>query len=49
MGLRPKVDQTGVIPWQWGYVKLRGSQHSKDLRVDEITNEGLIVGKGLRG
>ncbi len=30
-------------------VKLRGSQHSKELRLYEITNEGLVIGKGLRG
>lgn len=30
-------------------VKLRGSQHSKELRLYEITNEGLIIGVGLKG
>lgn len=30
-------------------VKLRGSQHSKELRLYEITNEGLVIGKGLKG
>jgi circadian clock protein KaiC len=30
-------------------VKLRGSQHSKDLRLYEITNDGLVIGGGLRG
>jgi circadian clock protein KaiC len=32
-----------------GIVKLRGSQHSKELRLYEITNEGLIIGTALRG
>jgi circadian clock protein KaiC len=30
-------------------VKLRGSQHSKELRLYEITNQGLIIGTGLTG
>ncbi len=30
-------------------VKLRGSQHSKELRLYEIMNEGLVIGKGLQG
>jgi circadian clock protein KaiC len=30
-------------------VKMRGSQHSKDLRAYEITERGLVVGEPLRG
>ena len=30
-------------------VKLRGSQHDKDLRLFEITNKGIVIGNGLPG
>jgi len=32
-----------------GVVKVRGSEHSKDLRAFEITHEGIVMGEGLGG
>jgi len=30
-------------------VKVRGSEHSKDIRLFEITGEGIIIGEALSG
>jgi circadian clock protein KaiC len=32
-----------------GIVKLRGSQHSKELRLYEITDDGVVIGSELKG
>jgi circadian clock protein KaiC len=47
--LQRYIELEGQLKRMMGVVKLRGSQHSKDLTLYEITNEGLIMGTGLRG
>ncbi len=47
--LQRYVELDGQLKRLIGIVKLRGSQHSKELRLYEITNEGLVIGAGLRG
>lgn len=43
------IELEGQLKRLMAIVKLRGSQHSKELRLYEITNEGLVVGNGLQG
>jgi DNA-binding CsgD family transcriptional regulator len=43
------VEIDGALQKVIGVVKMRGSQHSKDLRAYEITERGLVVGEPLRG
>ena len=47
--LQRYIELDGQLKRLMGIVKLRGSQHSKDLRLYEITNQGLIMGRELRG
>ena len=47
--LQRYVELDGQLQRLIGIVKLRGSQHSKDLRLYDVTNEGLVIGVGLRG
>jgi circadian clock protein KaiC len=47
--LQRYVELDGQLKRLIGIVKLRGSQHSKDLRLYDVTNEGLVIGAGLRG
>jgi circadian clock protein KaiC len=47
--LQRYVELDGQLKRILAVVKLRGSQHSKDLRLYEITNEGLVIGNGLHG
>ena len=47
--LQRYVELDGQLKRVLAVVKLRGSQHSKQLRLYEITNEGLVIGKGLHG
>ena len=43
------IELEGRLKRMMSVVKLRGSQHSKELRLYEITNEGLVIGNGLTG
>ncbi|MCC2642237.1 MAG: Circadian clock protein KaiC [Nitrospira sp.] len=43
------IELEGQLKRLMAVVKLRGSQHSKELRLYEITNEGLVIGTGLKG
>jgi circadian clock protein KaiC len=43
------IELDGQLKRVMAVVKLRGSQHSKELRLYEITHEGLIIGDGLHG
>lgn len=47
--LQRYLELDGQLQRMMGIIKLRGSQHSKELRLYEITPEGLILGKGLHG
>jgi len=47
--LQRYVELDGQLKRLISIVKLRGSQHSKELRLYEVTNEGLVIGAGLRG
>ena len=47
--LQRYIELEGQLRRLIAVVKLRGSEHSKDLRLYEITNEGLVIGDGLRG
>jgi circadian clock protein KaiC len=47
--LQRYIELDGQIQRMMGIVKLRGSQHSKELRLYEVTNEGLVIGNGLKG
>ncbi|CUS39749.1 ATPase domain-containing protein [Candidatus Nitrospira nitrificans] len=43
------IELDGKIQRMLSVIKLRGSQHSKELRLYEVTNEGLVIGNGLTG
>jgi circadian clock protein KaiC len=43
------IELEGQLKRLMAAVKLRGSQHSKELRLYEITDEGLVIGAGLKG
>ena len=43
------VELDGALKRLMTVVKLRGSQHSKDLRLYEITDAGLVIGTTLTG
>lgn len=43
------VELDGQLQRLMGIVKLRGSQHSKEFKLYEITHEGLVMGPGLSG
>lgn len=43
------IELEGQLQRLLAVVKLRGSQHSKELRRYEITDEGLVLGTGLQG
>ncbi|MDP9132019.1 MAG: AAA family ATPase [Nitrospirota bacterium] len=43
------IELEGRLKRVMAVVKLRGSQHSKELRLYEITNDGLVIGSGLQG
>jgi len=47
--LQRYVELDGQLKRLLSIVKLRGSQHSKELRLYEVTNEGLVIGAGLSG
>lgn len=47
--LQRYVELKGQLQRLMGMVKLRGSQHSKELKLYEITHEGLVMGTGLSG
>jgi circadian clock protein KaiC len=47
--LQRYIELDGQLKRLMGVVKLRGSQHSKELRLYEITDEGLVIGSGLKG
>jgi len=47
--LQRYIELDGQLKRMMAIVKLRGSQHSKELRLYEITNEGLVIGEGLQG
>lgn len=47
--LQRYIELEGQLRRLVAVIKLRGSQHSNDLRLYEITNEGLVIGDGLRG
>lgn len=47
--LQRYLELDGRLQRLMAIVKLRGSQHSKDLKLYEITNEGLVIGDELRG
>lgn len=47
--LQRYIELDGQIQRMMTVVKLRGSQHSKELRLYEVTNEGLVIGNGLNG
>jgi circadian clock protein KaiC len=46
--LQRYIELEGQLMRALTVVKMRGSQHSKDLRAYEITSEGLVVGERLR-
>jgi circadian clock protein KaiC len=43
------IELDGQIQRILSVVKLRGSPHSKALRLYEVTHEGIVIGKGLSG
>jgi circadian clock protein KaiC len=45
--LQRYIEMEGQLKRLMGVVKLRGSQHSKELRLYEITDEGVAMGAGL--
>ncbi len=47
--LQRYIELDGQIQRMMSIIKLRGSQHSKDLRLYEVTNEGIVIGNGLKG
>lgn len=47
--LQRYVELDGQLKRLLAVVKLRGSQHSKDIRLYDVTNEGLVVGDALKG
>jgi circadian clock protein KaiC len=47
--LQRYIELDGQLKRLMTIVKLRGSQHSKEIRLYEVTNEGLIIGNGLHG
>jgi circadian clock protein KaiC len=47
--LQRYVELKGQLKRLIGVVKLRGSQHSKELKLYEVTSEGLVMGTGLSG
>jgi circadian clock protein KaiC len=47
--LQRYVEIEGQLKRLLAVVKLRGSQHSKDLRLYEVTNKGLVIGSTLKG
>ena len=47
--LQRYVELDGQLKRLIGVVKLHGSQHSKELKLYEITHEGLVMGTGLSG
>jgi circadian clock protein KaiC len=47
--LQRYIELDGQLKRLMAIVKLRGSQHSKELRLYEVTNEGLVIGNGLHG
>jgi circadian clock protein KaiC len=46
--LQRYIEIGGQFKRLMGVVKLRGSQHSKDLKLYEITSEGVVMGAGLQ-
>ena len=42
------IELKGQLKRMLSVVKLRGSQHSKDIRLYDITTDGLLLGDGLR-
>ena len=47
--LQRYIELAGQIKRMTGVVKLRGSQHSKELRLYEVTNKGIVIGTWLKG
>jgi circadian clock protein KaiC len=47
--LQRYIELDGQLKRMMAVVKLRGSQHSKELRLYEITSEGLVIGNGFHG
>ena len=47
--LQRYIELEGQLKRMMAVVKLRGSQHSKELRLYEITSEGLVIGNGFHG
>ena len=47
--LQRYIELDGQIKRMTGVVKLRGSQHSKELRLYEVTNKGIVIGTWLKG
>jgi circadian clock protein KaiC len=47
--LQRYIELDGQLKRLMAVVKLRGSAHSKELKLYDITNEGLVVGTGLQG
>jgi circadian clock protein KaiC len=45
--LQRYIEMGGQFKRLMGVVKLRGSQHSKDLKLYEITSDGVVMGAGL--
>jgi len=45
--LQRYVEMEGQLRKVMTVVKMRGSQHSKDLRAYEVTEHGLVVGEAL--
>jgi circadian clock protein KaiC len=43
------IELEGKLKRVLAVVKLRGSQHSKELRLYDVTNEGIVIGTGLKG
>jgi len=43
------IEIAGQFKRVFSVVKVRGSQHSKDIRLYDITDEGIVVGKALSG
>ncbi|WP_035417890.1 ATPase domain-containing protein, partial [Ferrovum myxofaciens] len=41
------VEISGQFKRVISVVKVRGSQHSKDIRLYDITNEGIVLGEAL--
>ncbi|MDQ6735644.1 MAG: AAA family ATPase [Nitrospirota bacterium] len=47
--LQRYIELEGQLKRLIAVVKLRGSQHSKELNLYEVTDQGLIIGAGLQG